>query len=303
MATGNATFEVSVPDRETWDAHHLADCRLVARRHDDIVGWAALSPVSSRRVYAGVAEVSLYVAGHARGCGVGRALLGALVEASERAGIWTLQAGIFPENVASLALHAACGFRVAGRRERIGRMAGVWRDVLLLERRSRLVGGAPPEGGGGLGETDALPRVRATAVLIEDDAILLVEQSVSRTSPRRWSLPGGKLEPGETLDECLRREVREETGLEVAVGRMLYVGERLDDNRHTVLITFAVRRVGGTLTAGHEPEPGAFPIGRVVMVPLADLPAHGFGEPFCRLALAGFAGEAGYVGLVDAIGL
>lgn len=140
IATGNATFETVVPDWASWDAKHLIGCRLVARVGDGVLGWAALSSVSDRCVYAGVAEVSIYVAGPVQGQGVGRALLRALVEASEQAGIWTLQAGIFPENAASVHLHEACGFRVVGRRERIGQMYGVWRDVLLLERRSPLVG-------------------------------------------------------------------------------------------------------------------------------------------------------------------
>ena len=140
IATGNVTFETDVPDWETWDRNHLREGRLVAREGDQVVGWAALNPVSSRRVYAGVAEVSVYVAGSARGQGVGKALLQALVAASEQAGIWTLQAGIFPENEVSIALHEACGFREVGRRERLGQMHGVWRDVILMERRSQVVG-------------------------------------------------------------------------------------------------------------------------------------------------------------------
>jgi phosphinothricin acetyltransferase len=140
IATGNATFETEAPEWEQWDSGHLPICRLVARRDGQIVGWAALSPVSGRCVYAGVAEVSVYVAAAARGQGVGKALLAALVAESERAGLWTLQAGIFPENAASLALHRACGFREVGRRERIGQMHGVWRDIVLMERRSKIVG-------------------------------------------------------------------------------------------------------------------------------------------------------------------
>jgi L-amino acid N-acyltransferase YncA len=140
IATGNTTFETEVPTWEGWDAGHLAACRLVASKEGQIVGWAALSPVSGRCVYAGVTEVSIYVAADARGQGVGKALLAALVEASEQQGIWTLQAGIFPENEASIALHKRCGFRVVGRRERLGQMDGVWRDVLLMERRSDVVG-------------------------------------------------------------------------------------------------------------------------------------------------------------------
>jgi L-amino acid N-acyltransferase YncA len=153
IATGNATFEAEVPDWEKWDASHRKDCRLVAlepfEKNSELVvplekltvaGWAALSPVSSRRVYAGVAEVSVYVATAARGRGVGKALLQALVHESERNGIWTLQAGIFPENAASISLHKSCGFREVGVRRRIGELAGAWRDVLLLERRSAIVG-------------------------------------------------------------------------------------------------------------------------------------------------------------------
>ena len=138
--TGHATFEAHAPAWEQWDADHIATCRLVARNSSRIAGWAALSPVSSRCVYAGVAEVSIYVAAASRGQGTGKALLQALIEASERQGIWTLQAGIFWENRASIALHQRCGFRVVGRRERLGLMHGVWRDVALLERRSRVTG-------------------------------------------------------------------------------------------------------------------------------------------------------------------
>jgi L-amino acid N-acyltransferase YncA len=140
IATGDATFETEVPEWEDWDRSHARDCRLVARREGQVVGWAALSPVSARRAYAGVAEVSIYVAVPARGQGVGKALLRALIEASERRGFWTLQAGIFPENEASIALHRACGFRIVGHRERLGRMCSVWRDVVLMERRSEVVG-------------------------------------------------------------------------------------------------------------------------------------------------------------------
>jgi L-amino acid N-acyltransferase YncA len=140
IATGQATFETAAPEWPAWDAAHRADCRLVARRAGQVVGWAALSPVSGRCVYGGVAEVSVYVAEDARGQGIGRALLLGLIDASEAAGIWTLQAGIFPENEASARLHESCGFRVVGRRERIGQLHGVWRDTLLLERRSRRAG-------------------------------------------------------------------------------------------------------------------------------------------------------------------
>jgi phosphinothricin acetyltransferase len=141
IATGNATFETDAPSWEAWDRAHVADPRLVARDADgSVLGWAAVTPVSGRCVYAGVADLSVYVSAAARGRGVGRALLTALIQSSERAGIWTLQAGIFPENAPSLALHRACGFRDVGRRERIGKMNGVWRDVLLLERRSGSAG-------------------------------------------------------------------------------------------------------------------------------------------------------------------
>ena len=140
IATGQATFETAVPDWPAWDAARLACCRLAARRGAVLVGWATLGPVSSRPVYGGVAEVSVYVAAAARGQGAGRALLAALVEASEAAGLWMLQASIFPENSASLALHRSCGFRVVGRRQRIAQHHGQWRDTLLLERRSQRVG-------------------------------------------------------------------------------------------------------------------------------------------------------------------
>jgi phosphinothricin acetyltransferase len=145
IATRNATFETDAPDWEKWDRAHRQDCRLVARKGGGrpfgrVVGWAALSPVSRRCVYAGVASLSIYVAEAARGQGVGKALLQALIEASEQQGIWTLEAGIFPENTASLALHKSCGFREIGRRERIAQMDSVWRDVILLERRSQVVG-------------------------------------------------------------------------------------------------------------------------------------------------------------------
>lgn len=140
IATGLATFETETPSWERWDAVHRPDCRLVVRAGERVLGWAALSPVSDRCVYAGVAENSIYIAAAARGQGIGKALLRALVEASEAAGIWTLQTGIFPENAASLALHQACGFRIVGIRERIGQLHGVWKDVVFLERRSRVVG-------------------------------------------------------------------------------------------------------------------------------------------------------------------
>jgi L-amino acid N-acyltransferase YncA len=143
IETGQATFEERPPAWQEWDSDHLPECRLVARRGGRIVAFAALSGVSSRPVYRGVAEVSLYVAAAERGTGVGRALAEALVEASERAGIWTLEGWIFPENQASLALCEALGCRVVGVRERLGRMGDRWRDVMLMERRSAVVGVSP----------------------------------------------------------------------------------------------------------------------------------------------------------------
>lgn len=140
IETGNATFETTTPEWDHWDQAHSADCRLVARLDGKIVGWAALSPVSGRCVYGGVAEVSVYLAESARGQGIGKALLTTLINASEAAGFWTLQAGMFPENAASIALHRSCGFREVGRREKIGKMNGVWRDTVLMERRSTRVG-------------------------------------------------------------------------------------------------------------------------------------------------------------------
>jgi L-amino acid N-acyltransferase YncA len=140
IETGNATFETEVPSWEAWDAAHFSEHRLVAERDGRVVGWIALAPVSSRECYAGVAEVSAYVAEAARGEGVGAALLAAVVESSERAGTWTLETGVFPENEPSLRLLHRFGFRAVGTRDRIGRLHGVWRDVLLLERRSEVVG-------------------------------------------------------------------------------------------------------------------------------------------------------------------
>lgn len=137
--TGDATFEASVPIWDEWDAAHLPRHRFVARRDGDVVGWAAASSVSDRCVFGGVVESSVYVAGDHRGEGVGRALLEALIESTEASDIWTVQAGIFPENLASLALHERVGFEVIGRRKRLGKLNGVWRDVLLLERRSDII--------------------------------------------------------------------------------------------------------------------------------------------------------------------
>jgi L-amino acid N-acyltransferase YncA len=140
IATGNATFETELPDWEKWDSNHRKDCRLIAQDGGWIVGWAALSPVSARQVYSGVAEVSVYVAAAACGGGVGKLLMKTLIEESENHGIWTLQAGIFPENTASIGLHKSYGFREVGVRRRIGKLGATWRDVLLLERRSSRVG-------------------------------------------------------------------------------------------------------------------------------------------------------------------
>jgi L-amino acid N-acyltransferase YncA len=140
IATGQATFETDSPTWEQWDDAHLPAPRLVAAANEMIVGWAALSPVSRRPAYVGVAEVSVYVDEKVRGQGVGALLLETLVRESERNGVWTLQASIFPENAASISLHNSCGFREVGTRERIGKMKGVWRDTVLFERRSKLVG-------------------------------------------------------------------------------------------------------------------------------------------------------------------
>ena len=139
IVTGQATFEAHAPSWERWDADHLRDCRLVVRRDGRVIAWAALAPVSNREVYRGVAEMSMYVAAAERGSGVGRTLGEALVEASERAGIWTLDGWIFPENEASLALCESFACRVVGLRERLGKMGDRWRDVVLVERRSRVI--------------------------------------------------------------------------------------------------------------------------------------------------------------------
>lgn len=156
IADGHATFETEVPTWEAWDAGHLPTCRLVTRDGDrvgvegcEVIGWAALSPVSRRPCYAGVAEVSIYVARARRGCGVGQVLLEALIAASERQGIWTLQGVTFAENEASLRLQARCGFRRVGYRERIAQLNGVWKDTVLMERRSAAV--ADLRQGGDLG--------------------------------------------------------------------------------------------------------------------------------------------------------
>jgi phosphinothricin acetyltransferase len=139
IATGEATFETVPPSWEEFDAGRLRDHRLVAVEAGELVGWAALSPTSARACYAGVVEHSVYVAESARRRGVGRALMEALIAGADAAGLWTIQTSIFPENAVSVALHERVGFRVVGRRERIAKLDGVWRDTLLLERRSPLV--------------------------------------------------------------------------------------------------------------------------------------------------------------------
>ena len=140
LATGNATFQTSAPSWEEWDTAHVSNSRLIAIDNDEIIGWAALTAVSGRCVYAGVGEVSVYVSEQARGKGLGKKLLDALITESEKNNFWTLQAGIFPENIASIKIHEACGFRTIGTREKIGKMNGAWRDTILLERRSNKVG-------------------------------------------------------------------------------------------------------------------------------------------------------------------
>ena len=140
IKSGDSTFETEAPSWEQWNEGHHEFARLVVRDGKKILGWAALSPVSKRKVYRGVAELTVYVTESARGQGIGRALLEAVIGESERNGIWTLQASIFPENIASAKLHLRCGFREVGRRERIATLNGVWRDTLLFERRSKRVG-------------------------------------------------------------------------------------------------------------------------------------------------------------------
>jgi len=139
IATGDATFETSVPSWDDWDSAHLEAHRLVALDGGRLVGWAAVSAVSDRCVYGGVVENSVYVAEDARGQGVGRVLLDALIVSTEEAGVWTIQTGIFPENVVSVRLHEQVGFEIVGRRKKLGKLRGVWRDVLLLERRSLII--------------------------------------------------------------------------------------------------------------------------------------------------------------------
>lgn len=140
IASGHATFETHAPSWEDWDASHHQFARIILKADQQTLGWAALSRVSGRKVYEGVAEVSVYVAANARGRGFGSTLLQSLIEESESNGIWTLQASIFQENRASIRLHRSCGFREVGRRERIAKLNGVWRDTILMERRSTSVG-------------------------------------------------------------------------------------------------------------------------------------------------------------------
>lgn len=140
IANGFATFETEIPNYETWDTAHMETCRIVALENKNILGWAALSPVSTRCVYGGVAEVSVYVGKKARGQGVGKLLMKTLIDKSEKDGIWTLQSGIFPENKGSIKLHEQMGFRYIGKRERVGKLNEVWKDNLLFERRSEVVG-------------------------------------------------------------------------------------------------------------------------------------------------------------------
>ncbi len=140
MATGLATLETKAPDWPTWDSKFMKSCRLVAVQQERVVGWAALSAVSGRCVYAGVAEDTVYIHPEYKRQGIGKLLLSELVKQSEQADIWTLQAGILNENKASIELHEQCGFRVVGVREKLGQLHGQWRDICLMERRSKVVG-------------------------------------------------------------------------------------------------------------------------------------------------------------------
>jgi L-amino acid N-acyltransferase YncA len=140
IATGMATFEKDIPSWDTWNANHIENCRSIALIENKIIGWAALSAVSSRCVYGGVAEVSVYVGAENRAKGIGELLLRNLIDQSEKAGYWTLQSGIFPENKKSIDLHQKAGFRIMGYREKIGQLDGVWKDNILMERRSKKVG-------------------------------------------------------------------------------------------------------------------------------------------------------------------
>ena len=140
IETGIATFQNEIPDWNSWDKSHLPNCRVAVFEGNEMAGWAALTPVSSRCVYAGVAEVSVYVAAKFRGKKVGEFLLNHLIKESEKAGLWTLQSGIFPDNTGSIKLHEKCGFRQIGYREKIGKKDGIWKDNIIMERRSKVVG-------------------------------------------------------------------------------------------------------------------------------------------------------------------
>ena len=140
ITTGFATFERDIPSYEIWDAAHMKSCRLVAVKENRVLGWAALSPVSNRCVYAGVAEVSVYIGQNNRGMGIGKLLMKHLIQKSENEGLWTLQSGIFSENEGSILLHIKMGFRYIGKREKVGKLNGVWKDNLLYERRSKIIG-------------------------------------------------------------------------------------------------------------------------------------------------------------------
>jgi len=140
IETGIATFETEVPNWEVWDASHLKSCRIVAKNNNEVVGWAALTSVSSRCVYGGVAEVSVYVSSKYRGQKIGTNLLEKLIEQSEKEGFWTLQSGIFAENKASIKMHQNAGFRIIGYREKIGKLNKLWKDNVILERRSKIIG-------------------------------------------------------------------------------------------------------------------------------------------------------------------
>lgn len=140
IATGFATFEKDIPTYKNWDSAHIKTCRLVAEHDNSVLGWAALSPVSSRCVYGGIGEVSVYVGQNSRGMGIGKLLIEALIQESEKEGLWTLQSGIFPENRGSIKLHEEVGFRFIGKREKVGKLDGVWKDNVLYERRSEIVG-------------------------------------------------------------------------------------------------------------------------------------------------------------------
>ncbi len=140
IETGIATFQNDIPDWESWDKSHLQNCRIAAFDGNEMAGWAALTPVSSRCVYAGIGEVSIYIARNCIGKGVGEFLLRHLIKISEEAGLWTLQSGIFPENIASIKLHEKCGFRQIGYREKIGKKDNIWKDNIMMERRSKVVG-------------------------------------------------------------------------------------------------------------------------------------------------------------------